>query len=141
MQAEPRVHVNRRSDSLKQGFNDYAGNPEHASLESELVQLRKLAEAVASHAAAILDRIALERRAPTSCEAVAPDVNLLDEEAAAKRLKLSAQTLRNLRCKGGGPTFVKAGRAVRYLPADLDEWVLNSRRKSTSDKGKAVSSK
>ena len=45
---------------------------------------------------------------------------------AAKYLGLSISTLNKLRCTGGGPAFLKLGRAVRYTPDDLQDW-LDSR--------------
>ena len=48
---------------------------------------------------------------------------LLRDSEAARRLSLAVGTLRNLRSQGRGPRFVRLGRAVRYRPADLDEWV------------------
>lgn len=48
----------------------------------------------------------------------------------------SEKTLNKLRCIGGGPEFCKAGRAVLYEPAKLDEWALakiGAPQSSTSD--------
>ncbi len=58
---------------------------------------------------------------------------LLDEEAAADFLKLSAKTLRKWRCVGGGPVFVKLGRSVRYERSGLQQFVQERVRRSTSD--------
>jgi len=55
--------------------------------------------------------------------------------AAASYLGLSAATLEKFRCSGGGPKFLKLGRAVRYDRADLDDWLASRRRCSTSDPG------
>lgn len=57
---------------------------------------------------------------------------LLDVKRAAARVGLSKSTLDKLRVYGGGPRFMKFGRAVRYSTADLDIWVSESRRASTS---------
>jgi predicted DNA-binding transcriptional regulator AlpA len=46
-----------------------------------------------------------------------------DTRAAAALLGLAEQTLRKLRSTGGGPPFVKLGRAVRYRPSDLEAWL------------------
>ena len=43
----------------------------------------------------------------------------LRDTQAGKRIGLAPQTLRNLRCQGKGPAYVKIGRAVRYFEEDL----------------------
>lgn len=57
---------------------------------------------------------------------------LLTVAEAAKRLKLSESHLHKLRVRGGSPTFVRLGRAVRYRAEDLDAWVNARRATSTS---------
>ena len=57
---------------------------------------------------------------------------MLDVKTAAKRLGLSKSTLDKLRVYGGGPRFSKLGRSVRYSATDLDTWVAENRRASTS---------
>lgn len=64
-----------------------------------------------------------------------PAVALMNEKQAAAYLGLAVRTLQKFRVYGGGPTFRKLGRSVRYLPADLAEWVELGRRTSTSDQG------
>jgi hypothetical protein len=59
----------------------------------------------------------------------------LREKAAAAHVALSPHTLRKLRVTGGGPEFIKCGRAVIYSLADLDAWLNAKRRRSTSDNG------
>ena len=65
--------------------------------------------------------------------AVAP----LIESQVAERLGLSVATLRAWRHRGTGPRFLRFGRAVRYLRADLDEFirasVVDTRSVSSSD--------
>ena len=51
---------------------------------------------------------------------------LLTEMEAAERLRLSVKTLRAWRLRSKGPHFLRFGRAVRYLAAHLDEYVLRS---------------
>ena len=51
---------------------------------------------------------------------------LLTETEAAERLRLSVKTLRAWRLRSKGPQFVRLGRAVRYRPSDLDEYVRRS---------------
>lgn len=62
-------------------------------------------------------------------------ISLLSEKQAAGVLGLSIRTLQSWRLRGGGPMFVKAGRAVRYRTADLERWVEERRRESTSGTG------
>ena len=57
---------------------------------------------------------------------------LLTVDEAAQRLSISASYLNKLRCFGGGPVFVRLGKAVRYLPSDLDTWVKENKRTNTA---------
>lgn len=53
---------------------------------------------------------------------------------AASFVKLSPSTLAKMRITGSGPTYTKAGsKVVLYLKSDLQEWLLNRRRNSTSE--------
>jgi predicted DNA-binding transcriptional regulator AlpA len=45
------------------------------------------------------------------------------EREVADMLGLSVATLRAWRHRGQGPRFLRLGRAVRYLPADLEAFV------------------
>jgi excisionase family DNA binding protein len=58
--------------------------------------------------------------------------NLLNETRAAEYLGLSVRTLQAWRVRGGGPVFVKLGRAVRYRPDDLNAWITERMAASTS---------
>jgi len=51
----------------------------------------------------------------------------LNDVEAAKVLGLKPQTLRNLRHYKKGPPYIKLGRAVRYLKADLEEYLRKNR--------------
>jgi hypothetical protein len=51
----------------------------------------------------------------------------ITERVAAGRLGLKVATLRAWRLQGRGPTYVRLGRAVRYLPSDLDEFLQANR--------------
>lgn len=57
---------------------------------------------------------------------------MLRTEDAATYTGLSASTLTKLRLTGGGPEYIKLGKAVVYDPADLDGWLCSKRRRSTS---------
>ena len=50
---------------------------------------------------------------------------------AATYLGLAVSTLNKWRCHGGGPIFIKMGRAVRYRKEDLDQFVMDGRASST----------
>ncbi len=53
---------------------------------------------------------------------------------AARYLGLSVSTLAKMRLRGDGPTYSKAGpRAVIYDIVDLENWVSERRRRSTSE--------
>jgi hypothetical protein len=47
----------------------------------------------------------------------------------------STSYLEKLRVVGGGPPFIKVGKAVRYKLADLDTWLEEQKRGSTSEYG------
>ena len=51
----------------------------------------------------------------------------LTETEAARRLGLKVPTLRAWRSQGRGPAYVRLGRAVRYLPADIEEFLRSNR--------------
>src|SRR6516165_4026414 len=55
------------------------------------------------------------------------DDQVLDAKAAACFLGIAVATLAKMRCKGGSPAFIKAGRKVLYLKQDLISW-QNARR-------------
>jgi predicted DNA-binding transcriptional regulator AlpA len=58
---------------------------------------------------------------------------LLNEKQAAAMLGLEPATLRNWRVKGHRPRFVQLSRrAIRYSRSDIDEWIANRVRRSTS---------
>jgi excisionase family DNA binding protein len=62
-------------------------------------------------------------------------LRLLTQPEAARLLRLSERTLERLRVAGGGPLYVKAGRAVRYREADLEAWIAARVVSSTSQIG------
>jgi predicted DNA-binding transcriptional regulator AlpA len=51
---------------------------------------------------------------------------------AAEYLKLSESTLAKLRCRGGGPEYLKLGKRVVYAKCDLDKWLAGCRRQCTA---------
>jgi hypothetical protein len=60
---------------------------------------------------------------------------LLTEVETANILHIEVATLRRWRWAGNPPRFLKIGAAVRYDPAELQEFIECSRRSSTSDVG------
>jgi len=53
---------------------------------------------------------------------------------AAAYLGISTSTLAKMRMRGDGPDYSKAGpRIVIYDRTDLDDWLAQSRRRSTSE--------
>jgi hypothetical protein len=48
---------------------------------------------------------------------------------------IAVRTLQRKRLQGDGPPFVKIGGAVRYRRSDLDQYIAQRRRLSTSDEG------
>lgn len=53
-------------------------------------------------------------------------IRALTEREISDLLGLSVATLRAWRHRGQGPRFLRLGRAVRYLPADLEDFVRAS---------------
>lgn len=52
---------------------------------------------------------------------------------AAQYIGIAASTLAKLRMRGQGPAYSKAGkRLVVYRSTDIDDWLLKSRRISTT---------
>jgi len=54
---------------------------------------------------------------------------------AAEYCGLSKSLLDKLRCKGGGPVFIRLGRSVVYSTDDLDAW-LSANREAGNDNRK-----
>lgn len=52
---------------------------------------------------------------------------------AADYIGLSPRTLEKFRLSGSGPNYSKVGRAVLYDRQELDLWLAERRRSSTSD--------
>jgi len=65
--------------------------------------------------------------------------NLLTTRQAAAYLNYTPRALEGWRVRGGGPRFVRvSSRSVRYRQADLDAWIAERVRTSTSDPGPEV---
>lgn len=61
--------------------------------------------------------------------------DLIAPETAARNLGVTENCLAKWRCLGGGPKFVKLGRRIRYRRTDLDIFIGERVRASTSDTG------
>ena len=59
---------------------------------------------------------------------------------AAELLGLRISTLEAWRCRGGGPAFLKLGKAVRYRKSDLENFMAERIRRNTSDGGPMLNS-
>jgi len=74
----------------------------------------------------------MEINMQTTTETETPTV-VMTVNQAAEYLGLAVSTLNKWRCHGGGPVFIKMGRAVRYRTQDLESFLLGSRASSTSE--------
>lgn len=73
---------------------------------------------------------------PTSTTLPAPSVlaTLITPAALAEALGTTERTLSEWRIRGTGPAFIRAGgRAVRYRPESVDEWLMAQERHSTAE--------
>lgn len=70
---------------------------------------------------------------PVTDHVASPDRWLRTPEAA-RLLALSPSTLAKLRCTGGGPEYIKLGRAVAYAESALRAWLAgHPTRRNTSE--------
>ena len=68
----------------------------------------------------------------TSTDTSTQTAEPLTEVGAAGRLGLKVATLRAWRHQGKGPAFVRLGRAIRYLPSDIDGFLFANRHQPKS---------
>lgn len=68
----------------------------------------------------------MNARATTECDQRPDTARALTESEVAELLGLSVATLRAWRHRGKGPRFLRLGRSVRYLPADVADFVRAS---------------
>jgi len=66
-------------------------------------------------------------------EAVDGARQLLTTKQAADYLNRPIRTLEDWRYRGFGPPFIKMGRAVRYDPGDLRQWIEERKVESTTE--------
>lgn len=61
---------------------------------------------------------------------------LLTESEAAAFLNFTPRAMQAWRIRGGGPAYIRvSARAIRYRQEDIDRWLDERRRTSTSDDG------
>ena len=73
---------------------------------------------------------------PAALPIIVPADKLLTTEQAAAVLGFHPSYLAKARLNGAGPKYLKIGaRAVRYRRADIDVWLADKARNSTSDPG------
>jgi predicted DNA-binding transcriptional regulator AlpA len=60
---------------------------------------------------------------------------LLNTGQAAAVIGFNPSFLAKARLTGDGPRFLKIGRSVRYRRSDIDAWLADKGRVSTSDSG------
>lgn len=73
---------------------------------------------------------------PTSTALATPSIlaTLITPTALATALGTTERTLSEWRIRGTGPAFIRAGgRAVRYRPESVDEWLMAQERRSTAE--------
>jgi excisionase family DNA binding protein len=59
--------------------------------------------------------------------------SLLTPGEAAQLLRTNVRTLERWRSTGDGPSFAKIGKRVAYHRAELERWVEQRTRRTTSD--------
>lgn len=103
-------------------------------MSAATAEIRKL---VASHMEARIaaDRellVRIEEMLDAPAAPAQPAEKPIGEEEAAEHVRCSVGHLRNMRCTGDGPVFLKQGRRVSYMRSDLDQWLASCRRTSTT---------
>lgn len=68
-------------------------------------------------------------------ESLKSEGHYLKPPEAAHYLGSSVSTLAKRRLYGSGPRYYRLGRAIRYLKADLDEFMAVTKATSTSQAG------
>jgi len=61
------------------------------------------------------------------------DDRILDAQEAARFIGVAVATLAKMRCVGGSPAFIKAGRKVVYRRSDLIAWLDARRVRNTTE--------
>lgn len=61
------------------------------------------------------------------------DETFIDTQRLSGLTGIAASTWNKKRLSGDGPAFIKAGRRVLYRWSDVEAWLLDQQRRSTSD--------
>jgi predicted DNA-binding transcriptional regulator AlpA len=61
------------------------------------------------------------------------DITLLTSRRLAELLDCSERTLERRREEGDGPPYVKIGGVIRYPLSELERWLADNTRRSTSE--------
>jgi len=61
------------------------------------------------------------------------DDALLTPKQLAEYLTLKPKTIETMRRRGDGPRFIKVGRSVRYRGCDINEYLDDQTRESTTE--------
>jgi predicted DNA-binding transcriptional regulator AlpA len=68
-----------------------------------------------------------------------PTQRYLTPPETAEYIRLTERALEDWRYRGVGPRFIRlSGRAIRYRLSDIEDWLADRERTSTSDRGKAA---
>ena len=59
-------------------------------------------------------------------------MSFMTTQQAADKLGISKRTLEGMRLRGGGPSYVKIGKLVRYTDELLEQWLLTNIQNSTT---------
>jgi predicted DNA-binding transcriptional regulator AlpA len=59
--------------------------------------------------------------------------SLITPSELAEALGTTERTLSEWRIRGSGPAYCRIGRSVRYIPLEVDEWLLAQRHQSTAE--------
>jgi excisionase family DNA binding protein len=60
------------------------------------------------------------------------EMSFMTTQQAADKLGISKRTLEGMRLRGGGPSYVKIGKLVRYTDELLEQWLLTNIQNSTT---------
>ncbi|WP_447648084.1 helix-turn-helix transcriptional regulator [Microbacterium forte] len=59
--------------------------------------------------------------------------SLITPSELAEALGTTERTLSEWRIRGSGPAYLRIGRSVRYVPHDVDSWLLAQQHRSTAE--------
>lgn len=100
----------------------------------KLKQLPAETPLTANHVIAILDTVSslLEKTISIDYDSL-PNSKLISEDTLAEWLDESSSTLQKWRVKGGGPSYVRGPKSVRYSVGAVRDWIDSRTVKSTNE--------